>query len=31
ESERKTYFDFMEKLSFDVKIDEDGFVTEDGK
>ncbi|NLP34076.1 MAG: CapA family protein [Clostridiales bacterium] len=27
ENERKSYFDYMEKISFDVTIDEDGFVT----
>jgi len=27
EKERKAYFDYMEKLSFDVTIDEDGFIT----
>lgn len=31
DKERRAYFDFMEKLSFDVKIDDEGFVTEDGK
>ncbi|MDF2485808.1 MAG: hypothetical protein K0R46_1976 [Herbinix sp.] len=30
-SERDAYFDFMEKLSFDVKIDDEGFVTEADK
>lgn len=30
-TQRRAYFDFMEKLSFDVKIDDEGFVTEDGK
>lgn len=28
EKDRRSYFDFMEKLSFDVTIDEEGFVTE---
>ena len=28
ESDRKAYFKFMEDISFDVKFDEDGFVTE---
>lgn len=27
EKERKAYFDYMEKLSYDVSIDEDGFLT----
>ena len=31
EKERKNYFDFMEGISFDVKIDEEGFVTEADK
>lgn len=28
EDERKSYFDYMEKISFDVTIDQDGFVTQ---
>ncbi len=31
EKERSTYFDFMEEISFDVKIDDNGFVTEADK
>ncbi len=31
EADRRSYFDFMEKLSFDVDIDDNGFVTEEGK
>lgn len=27
EKDRKSYFDYMEKISFDVTIDEDGFIT----
>jgi poly-gamma-glutamate synthesis protein (capsule biosynthesis protein) len=28
ENERKSYYDFMEKISFDVSIDEEGYITE---
>lgn len=31
EKERSTYFNFMEGISFDVKIDDEGFVTEADK
>jgi hypothetical protein len=31
EAERRSYFDFMEKLSFNVTIDDEGYVTEEGK
>jgi poly-gamma-glutamate synthesis protein (capsule biosynthesis protein) len=29
EQEKKDYYDFVEEISYDVKIDEDGFITEE--